>query len=218
MAVVLMALFLIGANHSLAAPRHKSRKPAVDKDCVGCHPGPNTHAKVKGKDCSPCHMESGDNHLRNHGVSSMLHGKKFCAQCHELKEDKESVNSLHPGISAWSCEICHTPENYPLKKLPLEDQLAICNECHNRNQLVQAETRTGTKFRDGPKNLHYIHSEELYHIRCTNCHDIHSSRQLHLIRSNGSRYVLDVTIDYTANSYGGSCVTSCHKPRGYIRN
>jgi len=214
--VLMMLLLLAVTNHALAAS-HNAGKPTVDKDCIGCHPGPNTHAKVKGKECTPCHVNSGESHLRNHGIA-MLHAKRFCFQCHALKDDRESIKSLHPGISAWNCEICHSPENYPLKKMPLANQLIICNECHNRNQLAQAVTRTGTNFRDGSKNLHYIHSEELYHISCINCHDVHSSKQLHLIRTSGSKYVLDVTIVYNAHNNGGSCTTSCHTPRIYLRN
>ena len=185
MPVVLLLLLFAGVKHSLAAP-HMADKLNSDKACVGCHPASNPHLKFKGKECTPCHIESGEKQLRNH-FTSWIKGNKPCLECHDIKEDKENIKSMHPGTNARLCGMCHKPENYPIKMLPIEKQMSLCSECHNRNQLTQAETITGTNFRDGSKNLHYIHSEDLYHIRCNNCHDAHHSKQLYLIRSSGSK-------------------------------
>jgi hypothetical protein len=86
--------------------------------------------------------------------------------------------------------------------------------------VLQPKTTTLTGFRDGDKNLHYLHVNRDDKGRsCRSCHDIHGSNlPKHLASAvpfEGSSWAMPIEFEQTKD--GGSCAPGCHKPRSYSR-
>ena len=211
--VFLMLLLFAGAGDALAQP-HKAGVMTSDKYCIRCHTGPITHENATSNDCNLCHDATDGNTLRKHSVYPIT-DPKFCYRCHPVQT---SYKSIHPLIQAEDCSVCHTPKNWPMKRLPREKILSLCLGCHKHVLLEQNDTPILTKFRNNGKNLHYIHASDKNKIPCLTCHDGHGSDQLHLIRLRRINSRETLTIIYTATEKGGKCMASCHNTRSYERN
>jgi len=213
MPVVLMVLFLAGANHVLAEP-NKIGAMTSDRYCIRCHTGPVIHENVTSNNCDLCHNATDNNTLQKHSVYP-IKDPKSCYHCHPVRTNEKSV---HPLIQAEECSVCHMPKNWPMKRLPREKVLTLCLRCHKHVLLEQHDTPKSTRFQNHGKNLHYIHAGEKTKIPCLTCHDGHGSNQLHLIRLRRTNSREALTIIYTANEKGGKCTASCHTTLGYERN
>jgi hypothetical protein len=74
-----------------------------------------------------------------------------------------------------------------------------------------------TGFRNGRRNLHYVHVKTKGR-NCQTCHEIHASDQEMHIREEipfKKRFMIELTFIKTAT--GGGCVKGCHKPKKYDR-
>jgi hypothetical protein len=78
---------------------------------------------------------------------------------------------------------------------------------------AEPETTTLTQFRDGRRNLHYVHINKSERGRtCRACHEVHASKQPHQLRDGvpyGSKGWL-LKLNYTKSPTGGSCEKTCH--------
>ena len=60
---------------------------------------------------------------------------------------------------------------------------ALCFGCHEEKAFTKPQTEELTQFRDGSKNLHYLHVNRTDLGRtCRACHEVHASAQEHQIR------------------------------------
>lgn len=202
-----------------------------------------THgALVTGDSCLNCHNPHASN------VQSLLEGLPYdlCVGCHAQSglqdhTGKELTNFgellaanpvAHGPVAAKDCTACHQPhgsENfrllmaeYPAKfYAPFDpDNYRLCFTCHNEEMVAEAETTTLTGFRDGSRNLHFVHVNKPDRGRtCRACHEVHAAPHEHLIRDGvpyGSKgWILPV--DYRPTATGGTCVKSCHGPKTYDR-
>lgn len=192
------------------------------------------------KKCLNCHNPHGSE------VEHLLKQLPFdlCVQCHSnndlkdaegrqltnIKQLLDDNEEWHAPVAAKDCSACHQPhgsehfrllvEEYPARFYsPFDPQLyALCFECHSDQIIADAETTTQTQFRNGNKNLHYVHVHKSSRGRtCRACHEIHAAEQRHLIRNGvpyGSKgWVLK--LNYTPTKTGGSCARTCHKKRSY---
>ncbi|RME96445.1 MAG: cytochrome C [Verrucomicrobia bacterium] len=203
-------------------------------------------AKVKhgavdtGDKCMNCHDPHGSD------VEHLLKALPFdlCIQCHStddvvdhqgkrltnFKKLLEENEEWHAPVAAKDCSACHQPhgsehfrllvKEYPPRFYsPYDPKLyALCFECHSDQIIADPETTTQTQFRNGSKNLHYVHVHKTSRGRtCRACHEIHAAPQRHLIRDGvpyGSRGWI-LKLNYTRTETGGSCARTCHKERSY---
>ena len=204
------------------------------------------HAKVQhdavlvGKACLNCH----DPHATQ--VEHLLLAAPFdlCISCHgddTLKDDKgekltnfkkllKENPSWHAPVQAKDCSACHKPHGSEVPRLlkkpypekfyaPYEPaNYALCFQCHNDQIMANAETTTLTSFRDGSKNLHYLHVNMADRGRtCRACHDVHAATNSHLVRKGvpygSSGWTLPINFKQTPT--GGSCAKTCHATKTY---
>jgi predicted CXXCH cytochrome family protein len=218
----------------------------VPELCYACHDGlksildtiRNVHAAINSeKSCTNCHSP----HSTVEKNLLVTEEKKLCLSCHNRDvsaNGKKVVNInkllttskfIHPVLENDGCVVCHQPHgsyyNYLLiGDFPLgnyasakRDNFAFCWECHVSDLLEVAVTTTATNFRDGAKNLHYIHRTGKNGRTCITCHNIHASQNEHLIEDKVKFGEWALPIRYKANANGGSCFPGCHSEKSYSR-
>ncbi len=200
-------------------------------------------AVEKGAKCANCHNPHGTS------VEKLLTRLPFdqCVNCHavdDMRDDQGIVLTnfkrwldanpvWHAPVKAKDCSACHLPhggENFrllvaaypPTFYAPYDPgNYALCFGCHNEKVVGAPETRTLTNFRDGSRNLHYLHVNKADRGRtCRSCHEVHASRQARHLRDGvpyGPKgWVLQVGYTKTAN--GGQCAKTCHDLKTYARD
>ncbi len=210
-----------GIKRQLA--RGKVRHGAVlkDKKCVNCH---NPHATnierlliaLPFDLCMQCHSKDG---LVANDGKVLTNFKKWL----------DSNRDWHDPVKAKDCSACHRTHaadrfrllvsEYPSAFYAPYDRktYALCYACHNERVVTEPETTTLTAFRDGSKNLHYVHVNKERGRSCRACHEVHASKQDHHVRDGvpyGQKgWVLK--IGYKKLSTGGQCTKTCHDSRTY---
>lgn len=197
-------------------------------------------ALARGARCSNCHDPHGS------AVERLLIALPFdlCVKCHStdtlagadgrklqnIKAWIEANPVLHGPVETKDCGDCHQPHGsanfrllekyYPPDFYAPYDKrnYAMCFSCHSERAFSTAETTTLTKFRDGARNLHYLHVQQGNRGRtCRACHDVHATRQQHLVRDGvpygSGGWVLK--LNYRKTETGGSCAKTCHQEKGY---
>ena len=74
-----------------------------------------------------------------------------------------------------------------------------------------------TNFRNGEKNLHYLHINGIKGRSCILCHDVHASNNEHLIADKVPFESWWMNLNYKTLENGGSCQPGCHKEKKYTR-
>jgi predicted CXXCH cytochrome family protein len=190
--------------------------------CMNCH---NPHGsdvehllvQLPMQLCMKCH--SADNVADHNGKKLVNMGKLLADNPHQ-----------HGPVAAQDCSACHMPHGsanfrlltnaYPAKFYSAYDaqNYALCFGCHDEKAFTSPRTEELTQFRDGSKNLHYVHvNRDLMGRTCRACHDVHASVQEHQIR-DGVPYGPNgwmLKLNYTKTETGGSCAKTCHQTRSY---
>ena len=197
-------------------------------------------AVIQGKACLNCH----DPHASN--VEHLLLSAPFdlCISCHsndKLVDEKgvklsnfkkllKKNKYIHAPVAAKDCSACHDPHGgahtrllkkaYPAKFYAPYDpkNYELCYQCHNNKIMANAKTTTLTGFRDGDRNLHYLHVNMKDRGRtCRACHEVHAAPHPHIIRKGvpygSSGWMLP--INFTQTPTGGSCAKTCHSTKTY---
>ncbi len=192
--------------------------PATEEGgCVGCH-SPHSSPEKKMLVSNP---------------------KTLCLSCHNktlTKGDRKITNIdkllkkskvVHPALKK-SCNSCHDPhasENKYLLSIPYplgnyapgtEENYELCFGCHDTDLLLLERTKYATEFRDGDRNLHYVHVNKEKGRTCNNCHSIHGSSREHLIPETVKFGSWNMPLKFKALENGGSC-KGCHEERKYTR-
>ena len=200
-------------------------------------------AVTAGAKCMTCHTPHASS------IENLLVKLPFdlCVECHaqdgmvngsgrkmtNIKTLLEQNPSWHAPLAAKDCSVCHNPHGsehfsllssqYPAKFYAPYDRAnyALCFECHNDQVMSVPETTTLTGFRDGSRNLHYLHVYKAVNGRtCRACHEVHASKWPFHIRESvpyGSKGWL-LKIDYARQENGGTCARSCHTSKTYDRS
>jgi predicted CXXCH cytochrome family protein len=169
---------------------------------------------------------------------------KICLDCHNKPlKTPEGVtltnmaellakNPDHHGpIREGLCTACHNPhagdhfrmlvEEYPPQFYAPFDlgTFKLCFKCHIPDLVLKASGRGLTQFRDGDRNLHWVHVNQEKGRTCRACHEVHASTRPSHIRDavpfGTTGWMLE--INYQKLPDGGSCAPGCHKPRSYGR-
>ena len=197
-------------------------------------------AVEQGKKCLNCHNPHGANYER------LLIKAPFdlCSSCHTADDVKDGsgkvlanigklvaeAKTLHKPVADKDCSACHAPHasaNFRLLNDPYPAEFyasfdpknyALCFECHKPEIVLTKETTTLTRFRDGPRNLHFVHvNKEERGRTCRACHEVHAANQLHLIRDSvpfGPKGWL-LKSNFRPTPTGGTCDKTCHAMKTY---
>lgn len=205
--------------------------PAV---CFICHPGigdtvkdsPVAHPPVKSeKACASCHSP----HASDNDRLMLAPEKETCLGCHSAIITKD-MTVFHGPIANGKCTPCHDPHGSQNEKLLMKKfsqdvyieytgtEFPLCFSCHKRDLLQHPETSFATNFRDGEKNLHFLHVNSKTKGRsCRLCHNIHGSSNPRLIAENVPFGKWTLPLRYVKTETGGGCSPGCHKPQYYDR-
>jgi len=215
-------------------------------DCHGEIDVAVEEAKVKHKalsaddKCSNCHNP----HASTVEKLLVARPSDLCLSCHDRDDQKSASGKKLTNMKAWlaanpvwhdpvreeDCSACHEShgaehpyllsEYYPPEfYAPYSaERYELCFSCHKERAFSTEETTTLTGFRDGAKNLHYVHLHQGERGRtCRACHEVHASKQKLHVREGvpyGSRgWVLK--LNYTKTPSGGSCEKTCHQKKTY---
>ncbi len=222
---------------------------AVPDLCLGCHEGLEKTLETATSIHSPTQSVGGCTECHNPHFSQLPRLQKqtqpsLCLKCHDkpvkatdgrMLQDMSQLlkdNPNHHGpIREGSCTLCHQPHasdqtRLLVKAYPPEfyapykaERYALCFTCHQAD-MVKDESGTGlTNFRDGDKNLHWLHVNKEKGRTCRACHEVHASKQEFHIREAVPFGPKDwmLRINFQPAPDGGSCAPACHKPKTYRR-
>lgn len=216
----------LGCHDDLDADLKKARIKhgvlATGKKCLNCH---NPHAsdveKLLVKQpfdlCLSCHN---DDRLTD------ANGRRL----QNIKAWLDTNKTWHGPVAKKDCIACHqshagdhfrlVKEDYPQAfYAPYSaDAYALCFSCHREPGFSTAQTTTLTRFRDGSKNLHFVHLQQVGRGRtCRACHEVHASNQDFQLREGvpygSSGWTLK--LNYKKTPTGGSCEKTCHQEKSY---
>lgn len=229
--------------HSSEYP-YLARKKMPDL-CYGCHKSLQGQlAKLKQlhkplsepRGCGSCHNP-------HSGASKKLLAadeQELCLSCHgdkkvtplkNIRAELKGKKYLHGPLAQKQCTGCHDPHgsgNFRLLKGAYPTTFYapyslgaydLCLRCHNKNLLSFAETTVHTKFRNGKRNLHYIHVVNDRKGRsCRVCHEPHAADGPKLTNPAGPTFgKWHIPFNLTVTETGGSCSSGCHQALSYDR-
>ncbi|NOZ09115.1 MAG: hypothetical protein GXO91_09635 [FCB group bacterium] len=214
--------------------------------CLVCHEdiririknAKSHHAAVEeeGK-CLNCHLPHGSNYKFNLKENTFdlclsCHNKEFKEGDHIILNMKDYLNKnpeWHGPIRNKDCSGCHNPhgsENISLLRYyyppefysPFDIQnYQLCFQCHPDTNVLDPTTIMMTGFRDGDRNLHYLHVNQEKGRTCRACHEVHASQLPVHIRDAVPFGGWQLPINFTKTDNGGSCAPGCHKKVEYER-
>jgi predicted CXXCH cytochrome family protein len=189
-------------------------------------------------ECMNCHEPhaAGQSHLLRDTT------EKLCLKCHNREiqtpsgkiPDMTNVlatgNSLHGPLTINDCTVCHqihggARPRLLVKQYPSsfyspfqEDSYELCFSCHDPSLALVPRTTSLTGFRDGDKNLHYVHVNQKEKGRtCRACHEIHAGESQKLIRKTAYFGDYKIPVDFSPTATGGTCSPGCHDSASYNR-
>jgi predicted CXXCH cytochrome family protein len=202
--------------------------------CFACHDAIGekvekatvVHAAVKSeKGCASCHSP----HASDNAKLLLVPEKATCLGCHKTVVTT-AMTTLHGPIKDGKCTPCHDPHGGPNARLlvaafspapyvPYTDtEYALCFSCHKRELVQYPDTSFATGFRDGERNLHYLHVNNKQKGRsCKLCHNLHGSSQPKLIADSVPFGKWSLPLKFVKTETGGSCSPGCHKMQSYDR-
>ena len=216
-----------------SSPYKKMLSAEGAKLCFQCHPdigekvenAKSVHPPIKSeKACASCHSP----HASNFEKMLSKAGKDLCLDCHKgLIKPNQTV--IHGPIKEGRCTSCHDPhasvnikllvKEFPENIYPeyTDKEYELCFSCHNRDLLKYPDTSFATGFRDGERNLHYLHVNRKKSRSCRLCHSLHASELPKLITDKASFSNWNIPLNYMKTDTGGGCAPGCHKKVFYDR-
>ena len=213
--------------------------------CYTCHESLETSVKTAtvvhnaisiDKSCSNCHASHGSENSKVLKAGQ----KELCLSCHNkeyngtsgkitnIKLQLETAKSVHGPVND-GCSMCHDPhssenqhllnDNFPIGAYApaTKSNFLLCFNCHNSELIALEKTETVTNFRDGDRNMHYLHTNGKRGRNCTTCHNMHASENEHLIENTVKYGKWDMPIKFVLLDNGGSCFPGCHAELKYER-
>lgn len=231
--------------HGSAYPMEVTQ--ALPDLCLDCHDtikddttAVYRHPAVLGeRACLTCHTAHGSDLAR---LMSDL-PVRICMTCHDEEIEMASGGVVaavaeindpnlfkHSPIRDGQCGGCHSTHGGD-KPLLLRgtvskefyqrfsaDKYDLCFSCHDERLAKQEQAQGLTHFRNGNRNLHFVHIEQGNRGRgCSVCHSTHASQGDQLIRARVPYGEWQLPITFTKTSTGGNCETGCHQQFPYDR-
>ena len=200
--------------------------------CFQCHgdiaeivtKAPVAHPAVQ-MGCPSCHSP----HASDQEKLLLNDEKETCLGCHTGVVTK-NMKVFHGTNNDGKCTRCHNPhggqyEKLLVKEFPSEAYVPytdtafpLCFSCHKRDLLQYPETSFATNFRNGERNLHYVHVNNKEKGRsCKLCHSWHGSVSPQLIADTVPFGQWNLPLRFVKTETGGGCSPGCHKTQYYDR-
>lgn len=190
--------------------------------CLNCHqPHASDRKALLAADpvgaCVACHNEpikTPDGTVKVVGVPELVRTDHFvhgpiregdCRACHEV----------HGGAHA---DLLVAPYSASFYQPFSEEAYGLCFSCHDRSMVVAETTDRATGFRDGTRNLHFLHVNKQANGRgCRSCHATHAAPSRSLVAASVRFGQWDLPLNFVRNDSGGSCAPGCHQAQSYTR-
>jgi len=234
--------------HASDQPNHL--RQAIGSLCLDCHTGleqaiegaTTAHAAIFTADsCANCH----DAHAA--GRPRLLRDRQttLCLSCHnqpvvandgrripDMTASVVNRRFLHGPVESGDCSACHNVhgsshdrllrQNFPTSFYARFDlqNYALCFSCHPQDLVLSERTTSLTDFRDGDRNLHYLHVHRDEKGRtCKTCHAIHGSDLPRHVATDVPFESSDwlMPIGFERFEDGGKCAPGCHVAMTYRR-
>ena len=223
---------LVAAQPDLCYKCHEDKKTLAEDKA-------NSHsAALAGHGCEKCHNP--------HAADTAALGRKvqveLCLDCHtgskiyngraipDIRKTVMQPKFKHAPVQEGNCGGCHDVhgpqkprllrENYTsdfYRPFKLEEY-ALCFGCHDNALALEAKTETATGFRNGSRNLHFLHvNKERKGRACHTCHALHATNAPKLVSKTVRFGQWDLPIGFSRTENGGSCESGCHLPKRYDR-
>ena len=209
---------LAAAGGALCLECHGDVGEAVSKATVAHAPLASAQA------CASCHTPHAGEHAKLLPASE----RDTCLGCHQAVISKR-MTTLHGPIRDGSCVACHQPHGAQHDNLLAErfaagsyvayaeKEYALCFQCHDADLAKYPDTAFATGFRDGERNLHFVHVNSEKGRSCRMCHDLHGSDNVSLIATAVKFGQWDLPLRFVKTENGGGCSPGCHRPYSYDR-
>jgi predicted CXXCH cytochrome family protein len=211
------------------APGQVSFVLGANEYCVSCHDDLElrgyVHPPVAAGDCVACHSP----HTTTKGHLRRPRQIDLCLACHPGLITDE-MTTLHGSIAQGVCFTCHSPHAAPyagllVKEFPREPfvsysdkEYELCFSCHSREILLFPDTSFATDFRDGDRNLHFLHVNRTTRGRnCSLCHAIHGGSLTSLVADTVPFGIWGLPLNFEKTENGGACTPGCHARFSYDR-
>jgi predicted CXXCH cytochrome family protein len=206
-------------------PRQANTAPTCITE--GCHSDLQKKFPVHPEEfaCTDCHIGDYDKHDQLEVRLEL--SPQMCLECHEEVPEHKYP---HAPVAENKCSACHNPHALPETALlrkdhPTQfyvdytkDQYGLCFNCHKPELMMYPETAFATSFRDGIRNLHYLHvNKEKRGRNCKTCHDVHGSENPKLMAGTIRFGNWKMDMNFQISEKGGSCAPGCHRPQKYSR-
>lgn len=167
---------------------------------------------------------------------------ELCLDCHDkpiragrsvlvdLESQLAAKPNWHEPVREGACSDCHDPHgsvHFRLLRKPFPERFyapfkareyGLCFSCHEVAMVTSRRTRSETGFRNGSKNLHFLHVNRNPRGRsCRACHEIHAADNPLQVRNSVPFGSWTMPINFTQHETGGSCLPGCHQMREYDR-
>jgi predicted CXXCH cytochrome family protein len=183
------------------------------------------HAALTDGGCVACHDAHGTGFPRMFAKPPQT----MCFDCHKkIGKVVGSSISRHAPVASGDCSACHNPHGaghsnllraaYPeqIYNPYKRNRYALCFTCHSSAAFEEESTLTATAFRDGDRNLHWLHVNKIKGRSCSVCHGVHGADQDKLVMSRMRGFgEWDIPIELTRHKGGGGCLVGCHRPESY---
>jgi predicted CXXCH cytochrome family protein len=136
----------------------------------------------------------------------------------------------HGPIKDGQCTGCHRTHGGQRPMLLVKDyseafyqrynpaNYDLCFSCHDVNLAQQEQSKGLTGFRDGDRNLHFVHVDKSDRSRnCGVCHSTHASANPRHMRDWTLFGKWKLPIGFTKTANGGTCESGCHGTFSYDR-
>lgn len=215
--------------------------------CQSCHEdleqrrtvARSNHGTGLGKEgCADCHSP----HASVHEDLLVDSSTPLCLRCHRrlvrgsaereipsIQAQIFKAKSVHGPVThnCTACHLAHASPNQDLLRAHhpettyasyTAETYGLCFHCHDRGPF-ELELTDLTSFRDGDRNLHYIHVHQEKGRTCGRCHEPHASKAPKLIARSAPFGPIEwpLPITFEMGPTGGSCEVGCHRVRGYDR-
>jgi predicted CXXCH cytochrome family protein len=190
------------------------------------------------RSCLNCHNP----HLSQVDHLLIAEESDTCLSCHDEpikvgQYELERIGQLlaanprhHGPLQSKECSGCHKPHgsaNFRLLTDPYPNETYtpfekskydLCFRCHESTLVTEERTTTLTGFRDGERNLHFVHVNKVPRGRtCGLCHQVHASTLPKHIGVTVRFGEWDLPLGFVKTETGGSCTPGCHSPKKYER-
>jgi len=188
--------------------------------------------------CMNCH----DPHAAQESGLLLADGLDICLTCHDEPIETETQKFIdmkqllaanpypHGPIQNRDCSGCHNAHGsqyfslltaqYPKSfYVPFfASNYDLCFGCHDVALATEERTTSATDFRDGDRNLHFVHVNKTSHGRtCRSCHEPHASENPEHIAVTVQFGNWELPVKYETTEDGGSCAPGCHALQEYNR-